>query len=139
MTINRYRYFTTGRSPGDHLLDFIDGMVELNHASSTIKLYLSCINDVAKAMAAAGMAACDQAWRHEENLWLWPYRRKRCEHLAETADLLKLETIISLDSDEVKTDVTSALDSNPVNLVSHIPAGLSIRCERKRRAKSNDG
>ena len=59
--------------------------------------------------------------------------------LAETADLLKLETIISLDSDEVKTDVTLALDSNPVNLVSHIPAGLSIRCERKRRAKSNDG
>jgi integrase/recombinase XerD len=75
MTINRYRYFYDCAFSmfGDHLLAFIDGMVELNRASSTIKLYLSCINDVAKAMEAAGMAACDQAWRHEENLWLWPY------------------------------------------------------------------
>jgi hypothetical protein len=34
-------------------------MTELDHAESTVKLYLSCINDVAKAMATAGNAACD--------------------------------------------------------------------------------
>jgi hypothetical protein len=29
-------------------------MTELDHAESTVKLYLSCINDVAKAMALRG-------------------------------------------------------------------------------------
>jgi hypothetical protein len=38
---------------------FVDRMTELDHAESTVKLYLSCINDVAKAMATAGNAACD--------------------------------------------------------------------------------
>ena len=44
---------------GDHLFAFVDRMAELDHAESTVKLYLSCINDVAKAMATAGNAACD--------------------------------------------------------------------------------
>jgi hypothetical protein len=38
---------------------FVDEMVELDHAESTITFYLSCINDVAKAMHGAGMAASE--------------------------------------------------------------------------------
>jgi integrase/recombinase XerD len=61
MTINRYRYFYACAFDmyGDHLFAFVDRMAELDHAESTVKLYLSCINDVAKAMATAGNAACD--------------------------------------------------------------------------------
>lgn len=61
MTINRYRYFyACAFSMFDHhLVAFVDEMVELDHAESTVKLYLSCINDVAKAMHAVGIAACD--------------------------------------------------------------------------------
>jgi integrase/recombinase XerD len=61
MTINRYRYFYAGAFDlyGDHLFAFVDRMAELDHAESTVNLYLSCINDVAKAMATAGNAACD--------------------------------------------------------------------------------
>jgi hypothetical protein len=61
MTINRYRYFYACAFDmyGDHLFAFVDRMAELDHAKSTVKLYLSCINDVAKAMATAGNAACD--------------------------------------------------------------------------------
>ena len=61
MTINRYRYFYACAFDmyGDHLFAFVDRMAELDHAESTVKLYLSCINDVAKAMATARNAACD--------------------------------------------------------------------------------
>jgi hypothetical protein len=61
MTINRYRYFYACAFDlyGDHLFAFVDRMAELDHAESTVNLYLSCINDVAKAMATAGNAACD--------------------------------------------------------------------------------
>ncbi len=61
MTINRYRYFYACAFDmyGDHLFAFVDRMAELDHVESTVKLYLSCINDVAKAMATAGNAACD--------------------------------------------------------------------------------
>jgi hypothetical protein len=34
-------------------------MAELDHAESTVKLYLCCTNDIAKAMATAGNAGCD--------------------------------------------------------------------------------
>ncbi|WP_165799566.1 hypothetical protein [Sphingomonas oleivorans] len=43
----------------DHLVAFVDEMVELDHAESTVKIYLSCITDAAKAMRAAEAAACD--------------------------------------------------------------------------------
>jgi len=58
MTINRYRYFYACAFDmyGDHLFAFVDRMAELDHAESTVNLYLSCINDVAKAMATAGNA-----------------------------------------------------------------------------------
>ena len=61
MTINRYRYFCACAVDmyGDHLFAVVDRMAELDHAESTVNLYLSCINDVAKAMATAGNAACD--------------------------------------------------------------------------------
>jgi site-specific recombinase XerD len=61
MTISRYRYFYACAFSlfEDHLVAFVDEMVELDHAESTITLYLSCINDVAKAMHVAGMAASD--------------------------------------------------------------------------------
>jgi hypothetical protein len=61
MTINRYRYFYAcafSVFEGD-LVAFVDEMVEHDHAESTVRIYLSCINDVAKAMRAAGIAACD--------------------------------------------------------------------------------
>jgi hypothetical protein len=38
-----------------HLIAFVDEMVELDHAESTVKIYLSCINDVAKAMGACAL------------------------------------------------------------------------------------
>jgi integrase/recombinase XerD len=61
MTINRYRYFCACAVDmyGDHLFAVVDRMAELDHAESTVRLYLSCINHVAKAMATAGNAACD--------------------------------------------------------------------------------
>ncbi|KQV12577.1 hypothetical protein ASC97_32260 [Rhizobium sp. Root1203] len=61
MTISRYRYFYTCAFSKfeSHLVAFVDEMVELDHAESTVKLYLSCINDVAKAMHIAGIAADD--------------------------------------------------------------------------------
>jgi hypothetical protein len=61
MTINRYRYFYERAFSlfGDHTRCFIEKLAEQEHAASTIKLYLSCINDVAKAMDAAGLSACD--------------------------------------------------------------------------------
>ncbi|MDB5392516.1 MAG: Phage integrase family protein [Rhodospirillales bacterium] len=61
MRINRHRYFYSCAFGmfGDHLVVFVDEMVEHDHAESTVKIYLSCINDVAKAMHAAGMAPCD--------------------------------------------------------------------------------
>jgi len=61
MTINRYRYFYACAFSifQGHLVAFVDEMAELDHAESTVKIYLSCINDVAKAMRAAGVAACD--------------------------------------------------------------------------------
>ena len=60
MMINRYRYFyrCTFDMFERHLVVF-DKMVELDHAECTVKIYLSCINDVDKAMHAAGIAACD--------------------------------------------------------------------------------
>jgi integrase/recombinase XerD len=59
--MNRYNYFYRCAFDifGSHLVDFIDDMVRLDHAESTVKLYLSCINDIAKAMDATGIAACD--------------------------------------------------------------------------------
>jgi integrase/recombinase XerD len=42
---------------GDHLGAFVTDMIERDHATSTVKLYLSCINDVAKAMEAAALSA----------------------------------------------------------------------------------
>lgn len=61
MTISRYRYFYACAFSmfEGNLVAFVDEMVELDHAESTVKIYLSCINDVAKAMHAAGMAAYD--------------------------------------------------------------------------------
>jgi hypothetical protein len=61
MTINRYRYFYDCAFDmfRDHLLAFVDRMAELDHAESTVKIYLSCINDVAKAVHAARITACD--------------------------------------------------------------------------------
>lgn len=61
MTISRYRYFYAYAFSmfEAHLVAFVNEMVEFGHAESTVKLYLSCINDVAKGMQAAGMAACD--------------------------------------------------------------------------------
>jgi hypothetical protein len=61
MTINRYRYFYACAFPmfEKHLVAFVDEMVEHDHAESTVKIYLSCVNDVAKAMHAAGIAASD--------------------------------------------------------------------------------
>jgi hypothetical protein len=42
MTINRYRYFyaCTFDMYGDHLFAFVYRMAELDHAGSTVKLYL---------------------------------------------------------------------------------------------------
>ena len=59
--MNRYNYFYRCAFDifGTHLVAFIDEMVRLDHAESTVKLYLSCINDIAKVMDAAGVAACD--------------------------------------------------------------------------------
>jgi site-specific recombinase XerD len=59
--INRYRYFYSCAFGmfGDDLVAFIDEMVEHDHAEITVKIYLSCINDVAKAMRAGDIAACD--------------------------------------------------------------------------------
>ncbi len=59
--INKYRYFYACAFSlfNDHLIAFIDEMETNDHAESTVKLYLSCINDVAKAMDATGIAACD--------------------------------------------------------------------------------
>lgn len=59
--MNRYNYFYRCAFDifGTHLVAFIDEMVRLDHAESTVKLYLSCINDIAKVMDAAGIAACD--------------------------------------------------------------------------------
>jgi integrase/recombinase XerD len=65
MPINRYRYFYACAFSvfDEHLVAFVDEMVALEHAESTVKLYLSCINDIAKAMDATGIAACDlDAW-----------------------------------------------------------------------------
>jgi integrase/recombinase XerD len=61
MTINRYRYFYACAFSmfEKHLVAFVDEMVEHDHAESTVKIYLSCVNDVAKAMHAAGIAASD--------------------------------------------------------------------------------
>jgi integrase/recombinase XerD len=61
MTINRYRYFYERAFSlfGDHTRCLIEKLAEQEHAASTIKLYLSCINDVAKAMDAAGLSAYD--------------------------------------------------------------------------------
>ncbi|WP_428698293.1 tyrosine-type recombinase/integrase [Stappia sp.] len=61
MTLNRYRYFYACAFSmfEEHLVAFVDEMVEHDHAESTVKIYLSCINDVAKAMGAAGIAARD--------------------------------------------------------------------------------
>lgn len=61
MTISRYRYFYERAFSlfGDHTRCFIEDLAEKEHAASTIKLYLSCVNDVAKAMEAAGLSACD--------------------------------------------------------------------------------
>ncbi|WP_153020158.1 hypothetical protein [Paramesorhizobium deserti] len=61
MTINRYRYFYACAFSlfEGHLVAFVDEMVEHDHAESTVRIYLSCINDVAKAIRAAGIAACD--------------------------------------------------------------------------------
>ncbi|MEQ1952607.1 hypothetical protein [Mesorhizobium sp. CN2-181] len=61
MTINRYRYFYACAFSifEGHLVAFVDEMETLHHAESTIKIYLSCMSDVAKAMHAAGIAACD--------------------------------------------------------------------------------
>jgi integrase/recombinase XerD len=61
MPINRYRYFYACAFSvfDEHLVAFVDEMVALEHAESTVKLYLSCINDIAKAMDATGIAACD--------------------------------------------------------------------------------
>jgi integrase/recombinase XerD len=61
MTTDRYRYFYSCAFAtfGEHLRVFVDEMVELEHATSTVKIYLSCINDIARAMGAAGLAACD--------------------------------------------------------------------------------
>jgi integrase/recombinase XerD len=42
---------------GDHLGAFVTDMIERDHATSTVKLYLSCINDVAKAMEATALSA----------------------------------------------------------------------------------
>jgi site-specific recombinase XerD len=59
--INKYRYFYACAFSlfDDHLIAFIDEMETNDHAESTVKLYLSCINDIAKAMDATGIAACD--------------------------------------------------------------------------------
>ncbi|OWK25847.1 hypothetical protein AJ87_00340, partial [Rhizobium yanglingense] len=43
----------------EHLVSFVEEMEALDHADSTVKIYLSCINDVATMMHAAGIAACD--------------------------------------------------------------------------------
>jgi integrase/recombinase XerD len=61
MTINRYRYFYASAFSmfEDHLIAFVDEMVRVDHAESTVKIYLSCINDVAKAMSAAGLSLHD--------------------------------------------------------------------------------
>jgi site-specific recombinase XerD len=61
VTINRYRYFYACAFSmfEKHLVAFVDEMVEHDHAESTVKIYLSCVNDVAKAMHAAGIAASD--------------------------------------------------------------------------------
>jgi hypothetical protein len=61
MTINRYRYFYACAFSmfEKHLVAFVDEMVEHDHAESTVKIYLSCVNDVAKAMHAAGIAASE--------------------------------------------------------------------------------
>lgn len=70
MTISRYRYFYACAFSlfEFHLVAFVDEMVELGHAESTITLYLSCINDVAKAMHGAGMAASDLDQRRASEL-----------------------------------------------------------------------
>ncbi len=52
--INKYRYSLFD----EHLAAFVDEMVTNDHAESTVKLYLSCINDISKAMDATGIAAC---------------------------------------------------------------------------------
>jgi integrase/recombinase XerD len=59
MTISRYRYFYACAFSmfESYLVAFVDEMVALDHAESTVKLHLSCINDVAKAMNAEGIAA----------------------------------------------------------------------------------
>ncbi|CAN7638990.1 hypothetical protein LJR255_004863 [Pararhizobium sp. LjRoot255] len=46
MTINRYRYCYERAFSlfGDHTRCFIEKLAEQEHAASTIKLYLSCIN-----------------------------------------------------------------------------------------------
>jgi hypothetical protein len=47
MTFDRYRYFYTCAFSmlAGHLVAFVDEMVELAYAESTIKIYLSCKNE----------------------------------------------------------------------------------------------